>query len=69
MVWLRKQQKQFWFKLVTLKNSLNMRNLWEIFKHKSVKVKRKLSNMEQMMGIVKFNKFNCLKREVEDFGQ
>ena len=69
MVWLTKQQKQFWFKLVTLKNSLNMRNLWEIFKHKSVKVKRKLSNMEQMMGIVKFNKFNCLKREVKDFGQ
>ena len=69
MVWLRKQQKQFWFKLVTLKNSLNMRNLWEIFKHRSVKVKRKLSNMEQMMGILKFNKFNCLKTEVKDFGQ
>ena len=40
----------------------------EIFKHKSVKVKRKLNNMGQVMDIVKLNKFNFLKKEVEEFG-
>ena len=42
--------------------------MWEIFKHKSVKVKRKLDNMGQVMDIVKLNKFNFLKKEVEEFG-
>ena len=42
--------------------------MWEIFKHKSVKVKRKLNNMGQVMDIVKLNKFNFLKKEVEEFG-
>ena len=42
--------------------------MWEIFKHKSVKVKRKPNNMGQVMDIVKLNKFNFLKKEVEEFG-
>ena len=42
--------------------------MWEIFKHKSVKVKRKLNNMGQVMDIVKLSKFNFLKKEVEEFG-
>ena len=42
--------------------------MWEIFKHKSVKVKRKLDNMGQVMDIVKLNKFNFLKKEVEELG-
>ena len=42
--------------------------MWEIFKHKSVKVKRKLNNMGQVMDIVKLNKFNFLKKEVEELG-
>ena len=32
--------------------------MWEIFKHKSVKVKIKLDNMDQVMGIVKLNEFD-----------
>ena len=42
--------------------------MWEIFKHKSVKVKRKLDNMGQVMDIVKLNKFNFLQKEVEELG-
>ena len=42
--------------------------MWEIFEHKSVKVKRKLDNMNQVMDIVKLNKLNFLKKEVEEFG-
>ena len=42
--------------------------MWEIFKHKSVKVKRKLDNMGQVIDIVKLNKFNFLKKEVEELG-
>lgn len=55
MVQLRKQ-KNFGIKLVTLKN-YNVRNL----KKKSVKVERKLNNMEQVIHIVKVNDFNLLK--------
>ena len=32
--------------------------MWEIFKHKSVKVKRKLDNMDQVMDIAKLNEFD-----------
>ena len=41
--------------------------MWEIFKHKSVKVEIKLDNMDQVMGIVELNKFNFLKNENEEF--
>ena len=40
-----KQQKSFSIKLINLKNK-NVRN--KIFKHKSVKVKRKRNNMDQL---------------------
>ena len=30
--------------------------MWEIFKHKSVKVKRKLDNMDQVMDVAKLKK-------------
>ena len=43
--------------------------MWENFKHKSVKVKRKLNNMDQVMNIEKLNKVNFLKKEVEEFGR
>ena len=39
----------------------------EIFKHKSVKAKRKSDKLEQAMDIVKLSKFNFLKKEVEEF--
>ena len=42
--------------------------MWETFKHKSVKVKRKTYNMDQTMDIFKLNKFNFLKKKVEEFG-
>ena len=40
----------------------------KIFKYISVKVKGKLNNMDQVMNIVKLNKFNFLKKDVEEFG-
>ena len=40
----------------------------EIFKDKSVKVKRKLDNMDQVMEIVKLTTFNFLRKEGEEFG-
>ena len=40
----------------------------EIFKHKSVKVKRKLDNMDQVTEIVKLTTFNFLRKEVEEYG-
>ena len=42
--------------------------MWEIFKHKPVKVKRQFKNMGQVMDIVRLKKFNFLKKEVEQFG-
>ena len=39
----------------------------EIFELKLVKVKRKLDKVDQVMDIVKSNKFNFVKREVERF--
>ena len=41
----------------------------EIFKYGSVKVKGKLNNKDLAMYIVKINKFNMVKKEVEEFGQ
>ena len=41
----------------------------EIFKYGSVKVKGKLNNGDLAMYIVKLNKFNMVKKEVEEFGQ
>ena len=38
----------------------------EIFKDKSVKVKRKLDNMDQVMEIVKLTTFNFLRKEVRN---
>ena len=32
--------------------------MWEIFKNKSVKVKRQLNNMDKVMDIVNLNKLN-----------
>ena len=43
--------------------------MWEIFKCESVKVKGKLNNIDLAMYIVKLNKFNMVKKEVEEFGQ
>ena len=43
--------------------------MWENFKNKWVKVKRKLNNMDQVMNIEKLNKVNFLKKEVEEFGR
>ena len=40
----------------------------EIFKHKSVKVKRKLDNMDEVTEIVKLTTFNFLRKEVEEYG-
>ena len=40
----------------------------EVFKHKSVKIKRILDNMDQVMDVLKLNKFCFLKKEVEEFG-
>ena len=40
----------------------------EVFKHKSVKIKRRLDNMDQVMDVLKLSKFNFLKKEVEEFG-
>ena len=34
--------------------------MWQIFKYKSVKVKREFDNMDHVMDIVKLNKFNFL---------
>ena len=42
--------------------------MWETSKDKLVKVKRKLNNMDQVMDIIKLNKFNSLKSEVDEFG-
>ena len=39
----------------------------EIFELKLVKVKRKLDKVDQVMDIVKSNKFNFVKRKVEGF--
>ena len=39
-----------------------------MFKYKSVKVKTKLNNKDLAMYIVKRNKFNMVKKEVEEFG-
>ena len=41
----------------------------EILKYGSVKVDRKLNNKDLEMYIVKLNKFNMVKKEVEEFGQ
>ena len=41
--------------------------MWEIFKDESVKVKGILNNMDLAMYIVKLNKFNMIKKEVEEF--
>lgn len=40
-----------------------------MFIHKSVIVKRVLSDMDQVVEIVKLNQFNLLKKEVDEFGQ
>lgn len=40
-----------------------------MFIHKSVIVKRVLSDMDQVVKIVKLNQFNLLKKEVDEFGQ
>ena len=40
----------------------------EIFKDKSVKVKRKLDNMDQVTEIVKLTTFSFLRKEVEEYG-
>ena len=42
--------------------------MWEILKHKPVKVKIQFNNMGQVMDIVRLKKFNFLKKEVEQFG-
>ena len=42
--------------------------MWEISEHKSVKVKRKLGKMDQVMDIVKLKKFNFIKKKVAGFG-
>ena len=62
---LRKQQKNLKTKLVTFKN----KNVSETFKYKSLKVKTKLNNMNQVMFIVKLSKFNMLVKEVGELGQ
>ena len=41
----------------------------EILKYGSVKVEGKLNNKDLEMYIVKLNKFNMVKKEVEEFGQ
>ena len=41
----------------------------EILKYGSVKVKGKLNNKDLEMYIVKLNKFNMVKKELEEFGQ
>ena len=51
MVQFKKQRKNLWIKLV---------------KQKSVKVKTKLENMDQVMDVVKFNKFNFLRKKVRN---
>ena len=38
-------------------------------KRKSVKTKRKLKNMDQVIHIVKLNQFNLLRKVVETFRQ
>ena len=43
--------------------------MWEIFKCESVKVKGKFNNTDLVMYIVKLNKSNMVKKEVEEFGQ
>ena len=43
--------------------------MWEIFKYETVKVKEKLNNLNLAMYIVKLNKFNMIKKEVEKSGQ
>ena len=43
--------------------------MWESFKHKSVKVKRRTYNMDQTMDIFKLNKFNFFKKKVQEFGR
>ena len=43
--------------------------MWEICKHKKVKAKRKLCNMDQVTDIVKLNKFDLLKKEIKEFAQ
>ena len=40
-----------------------------MFKYKSVKVKRKLNNKDLAMYFVKRNKFNMVKKELEEFGK
>ena len=43
--------------------------LWEIFKYKSVTVKKKLNSIDLVICIVKLNEFNTVKKQVEEFGQ
>lgn len=43
--------------------------MWENLKPKSVKVKKKLNNMDKVMDIVKLKDFNLLKKEVEESEQ
>ena len=50
------------------KKKENRKTIWEIFEHKSVKFKRKLDNMNQVMDILKLNKSNLLKKKVEELG-
>ena len=38
----------------------------EIFKHKSVKAKKKSDKLEQAMDIVKLNKFNFLRKKLRN---
>ena len=55
-------------RLLNEKKKENRKTIWEIFKHKSVKFKRKLDNMNQVMDILKLNKSNLLKKKVEELG-
>ena len=55
-------------RLLNEKKKENRKTIWEIFEHKSVKFKRKLDNMNQVMDILKLNKSNLLKKKVEELG-
>ena len=55
-------------RLLNEKKKENRKTIWEIFEHKSVKFKRKLDNMNQVMDILNLNKSNLLKKKVEELG-
>ena len=61
-IWPQKSEIAKW------KKKENRKTIWEIFEHKSVKFKRKLDNMNQVMDILKLNKSNLLKKKVEELG-